>query len=165
MLSIRAFKTEDAKSLSFLLNNRNIWNKLRDYLPHPYTEKDAVEFIEFCHSQKPSTHFAIDHNGELIGSIGLTLQDDVHRKSAEIGYWIGEAFWGQGFATKAVELVLDYGFKHLDIVRIFTGVFENNKASQKVLLKNGFVIEGVHKKAIYKNETFYDEICFAKIKA
>lgn len=164
MVRIRKFAKSDKRRLSLLLNNINVWNNLRDYIPNPYTDKDAIDYIEFCNSQNPTTYFAIEFDGELVGSIGLILQQDVYRKSAEIGYWIGEPFWGKGIASKAVELILDYGFKNLDIVRIFTGIFDYNIASQKVLIKNGFVKEGVFKSAIYKNGKLCDEVRFSLVK-
>ncbi len=107
MVNIRHFKIEDSKRLASLISNKNIWDNLRDYIPYPYTEKDAIEYIKFCNSQNPQTYFAIEFNGELVGSIGLILQKDVYRKSAEIGYWIGEEYWGSGITSKAVKLIVD----------------------------------------------------------
>jgi len=164
MVKLRDFEKSDSKRLVSLLNNKNIWDNLRDYIPYPYTEKDAIEYIDFCNSQKPITYFAIEYNGELVGSIGLILQRDVYRKSAEIGYWIGESYWGKGITSKAAKLIVDYGFKKLDIVRIYTGIFDYNIASQKVLTNNGFVNEGVFKNAIFKNGKLCDEVRFSIIK-
>ncbi len=161
---LRSFEKDDAKQLAKLANNKNVWDNLRDYIPFPYSEKDATEFIEFCLSLNPITNFAIEYNGELAGSIGLIPQRDVYRKSAEIGYWIGEPFWGKGIVTEAVRLITDYGFDNLDIVRIFTGVFAYNHASRKVLEKNGFKEEGVFEKSVYKNNEFHDEVRFGKVK-
>ena len=161
MVKIRHFRIGDSQRLASLLNNKNIWNNLRDYIPYPYTEKDAIEYIKFCNSQNPRTYFAIEFSGELVGSIGLILQQDVYRKSAEIGYWIGEQYWGKGITSKAVKLIVDYGFSNLDIIRIFTGIFDFNIASQKVLIKNGFVNDGIFKNAIYKNGRLCDEIRFS----
>ena len=96
--------------------------------------------------------------------IGLIVQKDVYRKSAEIGYWIGEPFWGMGIATKAVEPITEYGFMELELNRIYTGVFEYNTASMKVLEKNGFEKEGIFKDAIFKNSKVYDEHRFFKLK-
>jgi [ribosomal protein S5]-alanine N-acetyltransferase len=164
MVILRHFELADAQRIALLLNNKNVWDNLRDYIPYPYSENDAVEYINFCNSQKPPTYFAIEYNGECVGSIGLILQHDVYRKSAEIGYWIGEPYWGKGIVSKAVELVVAYGFNELDIVRIYTGIFEFNIASQKVLAKNGFLNEGVFRKSIYKNGKLCDEIRFAIVK-
>lgn len=164
MVKIRKFEKSDSKRLASLLNNKKIWDNLRDYIPYPYTEKDAVEYIDFCNSQNPRTYFAIEYEGNIVGSIGLILQQDVYRKSAEIGYWIGEPYWGKGITSKAVQLIVDYGFKRLDIVRIYTGIFDYNIASQKVLINNGFVKEGIFKNAIFKNGKLCDEVRFSIIK-
>jgi len=164
MVKIRGFKKSDSKRLASLLNNKKIWDNLRDYIPYPYTEKDAVEYIDFCNLQNPRTYFAIEYEGKFVGSIGLIIQQDVYRKSAEIGYWIGEPYWGKGITSKAVQLIVDYGFKRLDVVRIYTGIFEYNIASQRVLINNGFVNEGVFKNAIFKNGKLCDEVRFSIIK-
>ena len=105
-----------------------------------------------------------EYMNNYVGNISLSLGTDVYRKSAEIGYFIGEPFWNKGIATKAVNLITEWGFKQLDIVRIHTGVFEYNISSQHVLEKCGFVKEAIFKKSIYKNGEIHDEIRFAKIK-
>jgi RimJ/RimL family protein N-acetyltransferase len=158
---IRPFRMDDKEKLAQLANNKKLWDNLRDYIPYPYSLTDAEEYISFCTSQNPQTYFAVEYNGEFVGSIGLILQTDVYRKSAEIGYWIGEPFWGKGIASKAVALIVDYGFQNLDIVRIFTGIFGFNIGSQRVLEKKGFIKEAVFKKEIYKNGIFSDEIQYA----
>lgn len=163
-IKLRPFALSDIERLAQLANNKNVWDNLRDYIPHPYTEKDAEEYIIFCNNQNPMTNFAIAYNDELVGTIGLILQKDVYRKSAEIGYWIGEPYWGKGIVTKAVELMVEYGFQNLDIIRIFTGVFDFNIGSQKVLEKNGFEKEAIFKNAIFKNGKICNEVKYAKIK-
>jgi len=163
-IRLRPFALSDIQRLAQLANNKNVWDNLRDYIPHPYTEKDAEDYIIFCNNQNPMTNFAIEYNNELVGTIGLILQKDVYRKSAEIGYWIGEPYWGKGIVTKAVELMVEYGFQNLDIIRIFTGVFDFNIGSQKVLEKNGFEKEAVFKNAIFKNGKICNEVKYAKIK-
>ncbi len=156
-VTLRFLKLSDKSQLAKLANNKRIWNNVRNRFPHPYTEKDAQEFIELQKSHDMERVFAIDFDGEFCGVIGLILQNDVYLKSAEIGYWIGEPFWSMGIATKAVELILDHGFNELKLIRIYAGVFEYNVASMKVLEKNGFQKEGIAKKAIVKNGEIYDE--------
>ena len=140
-----------------LANNKKIWNNVRDQFPHPYSEKEAETFIRNQSKDASTVNFAIEYNGEFCGVIGLILQKDVYRNSAETGYWIGEPFWGKGIATKAVELIVAHGFKELKLIRIYAGVFEYNTASMKVLEKNGFQKEGISKKAVDKNGKFWDE--------
>ncbi|MFY0022190.1 GNAT family protein, partial [Acinetobacter baumannii] len=77
--------------------------------------------------------------------------------SAEIGYWLAEPFWGQGIATEAVRQLVEYTFYYFDIVRLYAEVFETNKASMRVLEKNGFYLEGVRRKAVFKNGLLMDD--------
>ena len=161
---LRAFKTTDAKILAKLCNNKKICDNLRDYIPYPYTESNAREFIKYCQSEQPQITFAIEYNGEFAGSIGLIRQSDVYKLTAEIGYWLGEPFWGKGIATKAVNLLTEYGFTELGLIRIYTGVFDFNKPSQRVLEKAGFKLECIFEKSIIKNDKICDEYRYGLIK-
>lgn len=163
-LTIRPFYVYDAKSLAKLCNNKKIWDNLRDYIPFPYSEKNAIEFIKSCQTESPQQTFAIEFKGEFAGSIGLVKQTDVYRLSAEIGYWLGEPFWGKGIATEAVKLITEYGFSHLGLIRIYSGVFDFNKASQRVLEKAGFTLECIVQKAVIKNENVCDEYRYVLVK-
>lgn len=161
---LRAFRDEDRDRLSQLINNKKIWDNLRDVLPYPYTREDATEYINSCKEDNPQRNFAIDFNGELAGGIGLVPQKDIYRLSAEIGYWIGEPYWGMGIATKAVGMITEYGFNELGLIRIYTGVFDFNKASQCVLEKSGYSIEGIFENSVIKNGKIVDEYRYARKK-
>jgi len=156
-IRLRTFEKEDQIPMAMLCNNRNIWNNLRDFIPSPYTESDARQFIDYCLSEDPARTFAISREGIFCGTIGLVLQQDVYRLSAELGYWIGEAFWGKGIATEAVKLITKYGFEELGLIRIHAGVFDFNTASRRVLEKAGFSLESIHKQAVIKNDRICDE--------
>lgn len=164
IIKLREFENSDCFRLAELCNNKNIWNNVRDIFPSPYTQKDAEFFIGLCNSSHPATTFAIELHSELVGCIGLELQTDIHKKSAEIGYWIGEPFWGKGIASQAVLLMVEYGFEKFGLNRIYAGVYDYNKASCRVLEKSGFQLEGILRKAVYKNECFFDEYRYAIIK-
>jgi len=164
-IKLRKLFPDDKYRLAELANNKKISINMRDAFPHPYTLEDAEKFITASNGKDPQEVFAIEYNGEYVGNIGLHKANDVYRKSAEIGYFLGEPFWNKGIMTKVVELICEYGFRELDIVRIHTGVFEYNKASRRVLTKCGFVKEGVFKSALYRNGKIYDEIRFARIKS
>lgn len=155
--------TEDAAQLAEIANNKKIFDNVRDYFPHPYLEKNALEFIEFCSKEDPQVNFAIRYKGDLCGVIGVIPQPDIYRKTAEIGYWLGEAYWGKGIASEALGLMISYAFKDLKLVRLHTGVFAHNKASMKVLKKCGFAQEGIFRKALIKNEVLVDEYRFGLI--
>ncbi len=156
-IGLRKLQIDDASQLAALANNKKVWDNVRDYFPYPYTKEDALFFINLTHKQTPLQSFGITFNDTLCGVISLIIQKDVYKKSAEVGYWIGQPFWGKGIMTQALALITHYGFDELHLIRIYTGVFEYNTASMKVLEKNGFLKEGVFKKAIYKNDQIWDE--------
>jgi [ribosomal protein S5]-alanine N-acetyltransferase len=164
VLTLRAWQYTDIDHLAKLANNKAIWNNLRDYFPHPYTRADANKWIRSHSSKRSSTHYAIIVNGELAGAISIIPKEDIYRKSAEIGYWIGEAYWRKGIATMAVEQVLRiFHDTHPDIIRIFAEVFAENIASMKVLQKNGFILESVRKNAVVKNGIVSDDTVWVKL--
>ena len=134
-VKLRQLELSDTKLLAELFNNKKIWDNLRNSIPFPYKEDDAISFIEFVSKNKLQQVFAIEHNDMFCGIVGLVLQQDVYEKSAEMGYWIGERYWGKSIATEAVNLITEYGFNKLNLVRIYSAVFENNIASMKVLEK------------------------------
>jgi [ribosomal protein S5]-alanine N-acetyltransferase len=160
---LRGFRKTDSVRLAELANNEKISQNLRDGFPHPYSLKDAEYFIENCLNQHPSTFFAIEFNGEYVGNISLLIGKDVYRRSAEIGYCIGEPYWNKGIATNAVNMICEHRFKNLGIVRIHTGIFKYNTASMRVLEKCGFEKEGVFKKSIFKKGKLWNEVRYSKI--
>lgn len=162
-INLRAWQRQDAQQLAAIANNKNVWNNLRDQLPHPYTVTDALQWIARCSTQNPSVNFAIVHNNEIAGSIGCVVKEDVYRKSMEIGYFIAEKYWGKGIATEGVRLMLPYMKQNFSIVRIYAEVFAHNKASMKVLQKNGFYLEGIRRKAVIKNDILIDDYVWVKL--
>ncbi|MGC9470892.1 MAG: GNAT family N-acetyltransferase [Bacteroidales bacterium] len=163
-LKLRPLRPQDAPVLARLANNEKISINLRDAFPHPYTLKDALDFIGMCMKCAPVNVFAIDWEGLYVGNIGIHPEKDVYRRSGEIGYFLGEPYWNKGIMTRAVRLTVEYGFGELDLVRIHTGVFEYNVASQKVLEKCGFVKEGVFRKAVFRQGKLVDEIRYALLR-
>lgn len=161
---LRELTENDLPKLAEYANNEKISINLRDAFPHPYMIEDARNFFRVVEQQAPKTFFAIEYIGNYVGNISLSVGTDVYQNSAEIGYFIGEPFWDKGIMTKAVTLMTDFGFTKLGLVRIYAGVFEFNKASQRVLEKCGYEKEAVFKKSITKNGFIYDEVRYAKIK-
>ena len=164
MITIRQWKADDLDNLVKYANNINVWNNLRNYFPSPYTEEDGKIWLEKMADASPIVNLAIDMDGACIGGIGLILNTDVYAYSAEIGYWLGEPFWNQGIATEAVRQMVEYCFYYFDIIRIYAEVFEINKASMRVLEKNGFYLEGVRRKAVYKNAILMDDYIWVKLR-
>jgi RimJ/RimL family protein N-acetyltransferase len=162
---LRAWQKQDAQQLAAIANNRRIWNNVRDRLPSPYTVVDALQWIAYVNQQEPMVHFAIVYQGRVAGSIGCMLKEDISRRSVEIGYLVGELFWGKGIATEAVKLLLQFIEQKLDMVRVFAHVFEHNAASMKVLRKNGFYLESIQRKAVVKNNRVMDDYVWVKLLA
>ena len=166
MVKIRKWKESDAKALARLLNNKKIMDNLRDGLPFPYTEKDALYFINLCLNadKNEQFNFAITYNGEVVGSIGATRQPNIHYKTAELGYYIGQPFWGKGITTAAVKQICSYVFENTDIIRIYAEPFARNTASCKVLEKAGFTYEGTLRANAVKNGIIEDMRMYSLIK-
>jgi len=160
---IRPWQKQDAQGLATAANNRNVWMNVRDRFPHPYTVMDALQWIQLREPQKPTENFCICYEGKVAGGIGVMLKDDVYRKSIEIGYFVGEEYWGRGIATRAVGLLLQHIEQNFDAVRIYAEVFERNKASMKVLRNNGFYLEGIRKKAVFKAGVVMDDYVWVKM--
>ena len=163
---IRPWEITGAADLAEALNNKKIQDNLRDGLPYPYTKKDAVDFINaMLGADKNDTFaFAITVDNRVIGSIGVFRKDNIHSRTAEMGYYIAEPFWGKGFGTNAVKAVTNYVFNHTDIIRIFAEPYAYNTASCRILEKSGFIFEGIlHSNAI-KNGQVLDMKMYALMK-
>lgn len=161
---LRNWELSDLESLVEHANNNHIAKWLTNQFPHPYTETDGRNFIEMVMRDDITKIFAIEISGEAVGSIGIFPQSDIHCKSAEIGYWLSEKYWGKGIMPKAIKEIVEYGFKTFDIVRIYARPFSTNKGSQRVLEKAGFKQEARLEKALYKNGEYLDEIIYSKLK-
>ena len=163
--TLRGWKKSDVTALQRNADNYKVFSCLIDRFPHPYTMADAVEWIDLMLKQDPILNFVIDVDGELAGGIGIELRADVYRKSAVIGYWLGESYWGVGIMSEAVKLVVDYAFANLEIHRLQAGIFSNNPRSMRVLEKAGFVKEGILKNSIIKNGVVLDEHVYGLVKS
>ncbi len=161
-IKLRPWHMEDAGPLSIMANNKKIWDNVRDRLPNPYTLEDAKAWIASTKKEKPALNFCIEYDGWIAGSAGILLQDDIYRKSAEVGYFIAEPYWGKGIATKALQILLEYTQNNFDFVRIYATTFAHNHASQQVLRKNNFYLESIRRKATFKNDTLMDDMVWVK---
>ena len=158
---IRSWWSSDLESLVRHANNRNIWINLRDRFPHPYTTRDGHAFIKQTREQQPESAFAIVVNDEAVGGIGFQLQGDVERVSAEIGYWLGEPFWGRGIATEALVALTEYAITTHGLTRVYAVPFAWNRASCRVLEKAGYVLEGRLRRSAVKNGNVTDQLQYA----
>ena len=165
-LKLRPWRRGDEEALVRHANNRNVWRNLTDRFPHPYTATDARAWVRQCStSEGPPRHLAITVDGEPIGGTGFERLPDLARLTAEIGYWLGEAYWGQGFATEALRLTTDYAFSQFDFVRLQAGVLEWNPRSRRVLEKAGYHLEARLAKAVYKDGQTIDSWLYVRLRA
>lgn len=160
---IRPWREADAASLVEHANNINVAKNLRDRFPHPYTRKDAHEFLKFAAASPDPSNLAIEVDGAAVGAIGYVLGTDVERFGAEVGYWLGEAYWGRGITSEAVRLLTDHAFTSLNLLRLFALPFAENVASARVLEKAGYVREAVLRSSCVKYGRPRDQLLYARV--
>jgi ribosomal-protein-alanine N-acetyltransferase len=158
---VRSFTEADVASLARHANNPAIWRNLRDGAPEPYTEGDARTYITRVSAQRPETAFAIAVDGAAVGSVGFTLGHNVERISAEVGYWVSEAYWSRGIATESVRAVTAFAMAEHGLTRVFALPFAENAASCRVLEKAGFTREARLRKSAKKAGRVTDQYLYA----
>lgn len=163
---IRKWRLSDAKDLAAALSNQKILDNLRDGLPYPYTEQDSADYINamLAADENDVFAFAVTADGKVIGSISAFRQDNIHRQTAELGYYIAEEYWGKGIMTSAVRQICGYVFAQSDIIRIFAEPFAHNIGSCRVLEKAGFQCEGILRKNAVKNGHVLDMKLYALLR-
>ena len=166
LCKIRKWRISDAADLAAAISNKKVQDNLRDGLPYPYTEKDGEEFITAMLAADPDDTFAfaITVGDKAVGSIGVFRQGNIHRQTAEMGYFVAEEYWGKGIMTEAVKQACEYVFANSDIIRIYAEPFAYNSASCRVLEKAGFQLEGVLRQNAVKNGRLLDMKMYARIK-
>lgn len=161
---VRPLRPDDAPSLAAHADNHAIWRNLRDRFPHPYTEDDATGFIAAARAADPPTTFGIEVEGAVAGTVGFTLQTDVERCSAEIGYWLGEAFWGRGILTEVLRAVTPWAFDAYSLSRVFALPYADNAASRRVLEKAGYHLEGILRRSAVKGGESKDQALYGFVR-
>ena len=163
---LREWRKDDAQVLVGIIRNKKVQDNLRDGIPYPYRKEDADIFIKEMITPVSGQiyPFAITVDGELAGSIAVYRRDNIHFRTGELGYYLGERFWGKGVGTEAVKQICSYIFKYTDIIRIFAEPFAENKASCRVLEKAGFQMEGILRCNAVKNGKVMDMKLYALIK-
>ena len=162
MITLRDYVIADIDRFSVLANNENVSRYLIYTFPYPYTKKDAEWWKKTGSKANNSVTKVIEYRGELIGTVGITPQTGWKEHSAEIGYWIGEEYWGKGFATEALRMMSDLAFSTMNYKKIFAPVLGPNKASIRVLEKNGYCLEGILKHEVFKAGNYFDGYYYAK---
>ncbi len=161
---IRPWNSQDVPCLVRYGSNRKIWLNMRDGFPYPFSEERAQVFLERVARQDPTTFFAIATQEEAIGAIGISINQDVHRLTAELAYWLGEPFWGKGIVTEAIIKFTEFCFVRFGLVRIYAEPYEANPASARVLEKAGFILEGRMRCSVIKEGRILDQLLYAKIR-
>lgn len=163
---IRKWKLTDAKDIAVALSNKNVQDNLRDGLPYPYSEQDGMDFISSMLSanETETFTFAITLDDKAIGSIGVFRQQNIHRQTAEMGYYIAEEYWGNGIMTDAVKQICEYVFENSDILRIYAEPFAHNIGSCRVLEKAGFKYEGTLRSNAVKNGKVVDMKMYSRLR-
>lgn len=164
---IRKWELSDAADLAMAVSNKKVQNNLRDGLPYPYTEQDGEDFISDMLSADENEifAFAVTVDDKVVGSIGVFRQGNIHRLTAELGYYIAEEYWGMGITTEAVRQICQYVFEKSDIIRIYAEPFSYNTASCRVLEKAGFQYEGTLRNNAVKNGKIIDMKMYSLLKA
>jgi ribosomal-protein-alanine N-acetyltransferase len=162
--TVRTLRAADAESMTQHANDRRVWAQLRDRFPHPYAVADAQVFIDLMSREDPCTSFAIVVDERCVGGIALERQHDVHRLTAELGYWLGCDYWGRGIATQAIVGVTAWAFETLDLQRVFAQPYADNVASCRALEKAGFALEGTLRHSAIKDGVFRDQRMYAQLR-
>lgn len=163
---LRRWRESDCRALAEMMNNKNIQDNLRDGIPYPYTAADAAQYIGRMVSRDPDRQFAfaVEAEGQLVGSISVTRMDNVHRFTGEMGYYIAQPHWNKGYGSCAAARIVKYVFENTDIVRVFAEPYAYNSASCRALEKAGFTYEGTLRRNAFKNGRFVDMKMYSVIK-
>ena len=162
MIRLRDFVEGDIDRLVALANNENVSRYLIYTFPYPYTKRDAESWIHTESRANRSVTKVIEYQGDFVGIVGITPQTGWKDHSAEIGYWVGEEYWGKGIATEALRMMSERAFTVLKYKKLFAPVLGPNKASMRVLEKCGYGLEGVLKDEVYKGGQYFDGYHYAK---
>ncbi|MCB0760849.1 MAG: GNAT family N-acetyltransferase [Flavobacteriales bacterium] len=160
-IQLRPWTLSDLSRLVALANNPKIASFLTDEFPYPYEEQHGRKFLDMVTSANPVNVMAITLHGEVVGAIGVHPKSGIERRNAELGYWIGEEYWGRGLGTSAIRQMVNYAFSTFPIHRIFARPFGNNPASQRILEKAGFTLEARFEGTLIKHEVVLDELHYA----
>jgi len=161
--AVRPWRMSDADAVVRHANNASVAKQLRDRFPHPYTRANAAAFLKSAVTSGDVSNLAIEVDGEAVGAIGYVRGSDVERYSAEIGYWLGEEFWGRGIVSEALALVSEHAFVTINLLRLFALPFADNVASIRVLEKAGYVREAILRSSSVKFGHPRDQALYARI--
>ncbi len=163
MITLREYAPSDASRLVQLANNQKVSQYLIYTFPYPYTRDDAEWWIATGSREQGAVTRVIDLDGLLVGSVGITPQTGWRSHLAEIGYWLGEEFWGRGIATEAVWEMTAWALADARYRKLLAPVLGPNRGSMRVLEKNGYSLEGVLRNEVMKNGRYIDVHQYARL--
>ena len=140
--TIRPWRVEDREALIWYADDVRVAATMPQDFPSPFTFREADVWLARTVNQSPYFDFAIEVDGEAVGSISLLLGEGEHRSNGEITLWIGKDFWGRGIATEAVQAITYYGLERFDLQRVYALVFASNAAARRVFEKNEYALLG-----------------------
>lgn len=158
---LRPWRYDDLDSLVQHANNSKVAANLRNSFPHPYTEADGRAWLELATTDLSEWRWAIEIKRNAVGGIGLMPQEDINIGTAEIGYWLGETFWGRGITTAAVQVLTRHALTAFGYRRVYAWAFGRNAASQRVLEKAGYMREGLLRGSAIKHGEVLDQVLYA----
>jgi RimJ/RimL family protein N-acetyltransferase len=163
--TLRAWRATDAESLAQHANNLRVWRNMSDAFPHPYTLEVARHWVDRGHVDFGGDNWAIAFEDEAVGGCGLAQGAGGERCNAEIGYWLGERYWGRGVVTQVARVLTEQAFARPEVTRVFAPVHADNPASMRVLQKNGFHHEAELRQSAIKGGRVIDRVQWVRLRA
>ncbi|MCB9595592.1 MAG: GNAT family N-acetyltransferase [Sandaracinaceae bacterium] len=160
---LRPWRVDDLESLVRHANDPRVSATVRDHFPSPYTREDGQRWLAHAARAGRDTSLAIEVDGHAVGGVGMIAGEDVHRICAEIGYWLGHAFWNRGVMTDAVRAYSEHLLRDRGFLRLEAPVFAINPASARVLEKAGFERESVQRRAAIKTNQVIDVWLYVRL--
>jgi RimJ/RimL family protein N-acetyltransferase len=161
---LRAWRAADAESLARYANNERVWRNMSEAFPHPYSLALAQHWVDRGHIDLGGDNWAIAFDDEAVGGCGLHQGAGGDRCNAEIGYWLGEPFWGRGVVTQVARVLTEQAFARPEVTRVFAPVHADNPVSMRVLQKNGFYREAELRRSALKAGHVIDRVQWARLR-
>ena len=159
---LRAWRETDAASLAAQADDPGVWRNMSEGFPHPYTLEIAEHWVRRGHLDFGGDNWAIAFEDQAVGGCGVHVGSGALRCNAEIGYWLGRAYWGRGIGTRVAAVLTGRALADPGVMRVFAPVHAYNPASVRVLEHNGFVREGLMRLSALKAGTLIDRVMMAR---
>jgi RimJ/RimL family protein N-acetyltransferase len=162
---LRPWRRDDVDALVRHADDPEVWRNLGDRFPHPYTRRDARRWLAGGFASGNELALAIELDAEAAGGLGIKFwSDPIFRRTAEVGYWLGRAYWGRGIMPRALRAVVPWAFERFDLMRIEAGVFDRNVASARALEKAGFTLEARLERSVIKENRVLDRLLYVRFR-